>query len=47
MNVRTKGISKMNFAVIELEEYYSEFEEEFTSFFAELITHAENKLIEL
>jgi acyl carrier protein phosphodiesterase len=47
MNVRTRGISKMNFAVIELEEYYSEFEEEFTSFFADLITHAENKLIEL
>jgi acyl carrier protein phosphodiesterase len=47
MNVRTKGISKMNFAVLELEEYYSEFEGEFTSFFADLITHSENKLIEL
>jgi acyl carrier protein phosphodiesterase len=47
MNVRTGGISKMNFAVLELEEYYSEFEEEFTSFFADLITHTENKLIEL
>ena len=47
MNVRTKGISKMNFAVLELEEYYSEFEDEFTSFFADLITHSENKLIEL
>ena len=47
MNVRTRGVSKMNFAVIELEEYYSEFEAEFTSFFADLITHAENKLIEL
>jgi acyl carrier protein phosphodiesterase len=47
MNVRTRGVSKMNFAVLELEEYYSEFEDEFTSFFADLITHAENKLIEL
>jgi len=47
MNVRTRGISKMNFAVLELEEYYSEFEEEFTSFFADLINHAENKLKEL
>jgi len=47
MNVRTRGVSKMNFAVLELEEYYSEFEDEFTSFFADLITHAENKLKEL
>lgn len=44
MNVRTKGISKMNFAVIELEKYYSEFETEFTSFFTELIVFSENKL---
>ncbi|RMA58926.1 acyl carrier protein phosphodiesterase [Ulvibacter antarcticus] len=47
MNVRTKGISKMNFAVMELEEYYVEFENEFTSFFAELIIFSENKLKEL
>ena len=47
MNVRTRGVSKMNFAVLELKEYYSEFEEEFTSFFADLIIHTENKLIEL
>ncbi|GHC58257.1 acyl carrier protein phosphodiesterase [Ulvibacter litoralis] len=44
MNVRTKGISKMNFAVIELEKYYTEFETEFTSFFSELIDFSENKL---
>jgi len=37
MNVRTKGVSKMNLAVKELEEYYNEFEAEFTSFFEELI----------
>ncbi len=47
MNVRTKNRSKMNFAVIELEEFYTEFEEEFTSFFAELITFSKTKLAEL
>ncbi|PKA84380.1 acyl carrier protein phosphodiesterase [Ulvibacter sp. MAR_2010_11] len=47
MNVRTKRISKMNLAVVELETYYSEFEEEFTSFFDELIQYCENKLTEL
>ncbi|MFC7357429.1 ACP phosphodiesterase [Jejudonia soesokkakensis] len=47
MNVRTKGISKMNFAVLELEEYYDEFEEEFTDFFEELKAYAENKLKQL
>ena len=47
MNVRTKGVSKMNFAVMELEEFYSEFEEEFTSFFAELIEYSKNKLGQL
>ena len=47
MNVRTKNISKMNFAVLELEQYYTEFESEFTSFFAELIEYSENKLKEL
>ncbi len=36
MNKRTKNNSKMNLAVIELEEYYDEFENEFTSFFSEL-----------
>lgn len=44
MNVRTRGISKMNFAVLELKEFYNEFEEEFTSFFAELIGYSKNKL---
>jgi len=44
MNVRTKGISKMNFAVLELEEFYSEFETEFTEFFAELILSSKEKL---
>lgn len=44
MNVRTKRISKMNFAVMELETYYREFEAEFTSFFPELIQFSEKKL---
>src|SRR5690606_22136123 len=47
MNVRTKNVSKMNLAVAELEEYYDEFEAEFTSFFAELIPFAQHKLTEL
>ena len=47
MNRRTKNRSKMNFAVIELEEYYGDFEDEFTSFFAELKEYAHQKLISL
>ena len=47
MNVRTKGVSKMNLAVAELEEYYNEFEAEFTSFFDELIAFSHQKLKEL
>lgn len=47
MNIRTKGVSKMNLAVAELEEYYEEFEAEFTSFFDELIYFSKQKLIEL
>ncbi|WP_340198524.1 ACP phosphodiesterase [Ascidiimonas sp. W6] len=44
MNNRTKNISRMNFAVIELEKYYQEFESEFTSFFEELIEYSQDKL---
>jgi len=47
MSVRVKGKSNMNFAVIELEQYYSEFETEFTAFFEELELHVKNKLREL
>ena len=47
MNRRTNNTSKMNFAVIELEEYYNEFENEFTSFFEELKIFSNNKIIEL
>lgn len=44
MNKRTKNKSKMNFAVIELEQFYTEFEAEFRSFFDELITFSDHKL---
>lgn len=37
MNRRTKNKSKMNFAILDLNEHYQEFEKEFTSFFRELI----------
>jgi len=47
MNVRTKGISKMNLAVAELQKYYGEFEAEFTSFFEELIAYSQQKLLAL
>ncbi len=47
MNRRTKNRSKMNFAIHDLEEYYEEFETEFTSFFEELITFSRQKFNEL
>lgn len=47
MSVRVKGKSNMNFAVIELEQYYTEFESEFTAFFEELRLYVKNKLREL
>jgi len=43
MNRRTKNKSKMNFAILDLEEHYTEFEKEFTSFFEELIVYAQQK----
>ena len=47
MNRRTKNRSKMNFAIVDLEEHYSEFENEFTTFFEELITFSRQKFISL
>lgn len=47
MNRRTKNKSKMNNAVHELAEFYTEFEQEFTSFFDDLIDYSKKKLIEL
>jgi acyl carrier protein phosphodiesterase len=43
MNRRTKNVSKMNFAILDLEEHYDAFEAEFTEFFEELITYSKNK----
>ncbi len=43
MNRRTKNKSKMNFAIIDLEEHYNDFEREFTSFFEELIIFSKQK----
>lgn len=47
MNYRTQNKSKMNLAVVELEEYYTEFETEFTAFFKELMAFTQQKLEEL
>jgi acyl carrier protein phosphodiesterase len=47
MNRRTKNRSSMNEAVIELKEFYEEFENEFSVFFEELIATSQEKLLEL
>lgn len=44
MDSRTKNESKMRFATEELHEFYSEFEQEFTDFFADIRIHAQQKL---
>lgn len=47
MNRRTKNRSKMNFAIIDLEEHYEAFEREFTSFFDELIVFSKERYLSL
>ncbi|WP_276392297.1 acyl carrier protein phosphodiesterase [Eudoraea chungangensis] len=47
MNRRTKNRSKMNLSINELQEFYSDFEAEFTSFFEELIIFSKQKFISL
>ncbi|HET8885304.1 MAG TPA: acyl carrier protein phosphodiesterase [Salinimicrobium sp.] len=47
MNLRTKDVSKMNFAVEELELFYTEFESEFLLFFEELQTFVSEKMTTL
>lgn len=44
MNIRTKGISKMNEAIIDLKDNYAIFEEDFTSFFKEVEAFSSNYL---
>lgn len=43
MNRRTQNKSKMNFAILDLEEHYDDFEEEFTQFFEELVIFSKQK----
>ena len=43
MNRRTKNKSKMNFAIMDLEDHYADFEKEFTLFFEELIIFSQQK----
>ena len=43
MNHRTKNKSKMNFAILDLEEHYTDFEKEFTLFFDDLIIFSKQK----
>lgn len=45
MNRRTKNKSKMNYAILDLENHYQEFEAEFTLFFDELITFSKQKFL--
>ncbi|WP_338840009.1 acyl carrier protein phosphodiesterase [Flavobacterium ginsenosidimutans] len=47
MDRRSKNISQMQFAIEELNEFYHEFEEEFTSFFEDIKIHAKEKLLSL
>lgn len=47
MNRRTNNKSRMNFAILDLEEHYPSFEQEFTDFFSELIHFSQQKLTQL
>ncbi|KGL63029.1 ACP phosphodiesterase [Polaribacter sp. Hel1_85] len=47
MNARTKGKSQMNLAIEDLTNLEKEFEEDFTLFFKDLITHTNQKFKEL
>lgn len=47
INRRTKNQSKMNFAILDLEEHYDKFETEFLAFFEELAVFSRQKLISL
>lgn len=47
MNRRTQNRSQMNLAINELQEFYNDFEDEFTKFFDELILFSAKKLKEI
>jgi len=44
MDNRMKRNSNMRFSVVELRTFYSEFEQEFISFFAALVVHSNLKI---
>lgn len=47
MDQRTKNISKMQYSIEDLQEFYDEFETEFKTFFIDLQAHAAQKMVEL
>ncbi|WP_417941442.1 ACP phosphodiesterase [Flavobacterium sp. RS13.1] len=47
MDRRSKNISKMQFASEELKQYYTDFEEEFTTFFKDIQYQSKQKLLSL
>jgi acyl carrier protein phosphodiesterase len=47
MNRRTANKSKMNFAILDLQEHYVSFEEEFFDFFEELMVFSKQKYLSL
>ncbi|MDX1362979.1 acyl carrier protein phosphodiesterase [Arenibacter latericius] len=47
LNQRTGNKSKMNLAIVDLKEHYTEFENEFSIFFEDLMVHTQEKFIEL
>ena len=47
MDNRTKNESKMGLSSVELVEYYTEFEQEFTEFFEDLKIQSHQKLLSL
>lgn len=47
MDRRTKNRSKMNFAIMDLETHYDDFEREFTTFFEELVVFSKHKYLSL
>lgn len=47
MDHRTKNRVNMHESIVEIQQYYTEFEEEFTLFFEELRQHCKEKLVEL
>lgn len=47
MDYRTKHRVNMQEAIVEVKQYYTEFEEEFTLYFEELQQHCKEKLLEL